>query len=247
MIVTGGTAYQGYSVGIMKFEGKRYPLPRGDVANPATYPFPVLIREIPGVSNNPYPPLTKDDGSYTDVVQKCIDEAVRLETDGVDSIAMCCGFFSLIQPIMAAAVNIPVLTSPLIMIPVIQQMLRPQQSIVVVTASEKLLSEEFFSAVGANRNEGIIVAGLDESRVFNSMCMGGTAVSYETDELREDVVLAIQQAQESDPDAGAVLLECTTLPIFGAEIGERTGLPVFDFIACIEWMHRALVPTRYSV
>ena len=88
MIVTGGTAYQGYSVGIMKFEGRRYPLPPGDVANPTSYPFPVLIREMPGVDNNPYPPLTNGDGSYTDVVQKCIAAAKQLETDGVNSIAM---------------------------------------------------------------------------------------------------------------------------------------------------------------
>ena len=83
MIVTGGCAYQGYSVGIMKFEGKRYPVVPGDVANATTYPFPVLVREIPGVNNNPYPPLTNPDGSYTDVVQKCIAEAQALERDGV--------------------------------------------------------------------------------------------------------------------------------------------------------------------
>ena len=82
MIVTGGYAYQGYSVGIMKFEGKRYPVVPGDVANATTYPFPVLVREIPGVNKNPYPPLTNPDGSYTDVVQKCITEAQALERDG---------------------------------------------------------------------------------------------------------------------------------------------------------------------
>ncbi|MFT4650088.1 MAG: Asp/Glu/hydantoin racemase [Polaribacter sp.] len=246
MIVTGGTAYQGYSVGIMKFEGKRYPLPPGDVANPTTYPFPVLIREIPGVDNNPYPPLTNDDGSYTEVVQKCIAEAKRLEADGVQSIAMCCGFFSLIQPVIAAAVNIPVLTSPLIMIPVIQQMLKPTQSVVVVTASKKLLSSEFFSAVGVDINHRVTVAGLDNSEVFYSMCMGGKAISYETDDLRDDVVLSIQQAQKSDPNISAVLLECTSLPPFAADIKAQTGLPVFDFIACVEWMHRALHPTPYK-
>lgn len=246
MIVTGGAAYQGYSVGIMKFEGKRYPLPSGDVANPTSYPFPVLVREIPGVDNNPYPPLTNDDGSYTEVVQKCIDEARRLEADGVHSIAMCCGFFSLIQPAIAAAVSIPVLSSPLIMIPVIQQMLKPDQSIVVVTASKKLLSSEFFSAVGADINHRVRVAGLDDSAVFNSMCMGGKAISYETDDLRDDVLLEIEQARKSDPNVAAVLLECTTLPPFAADIKERTGLPVFDFIACVEWMQRALHPSRYS-
>ena len=246
MIVTGGTAYQGYSVGIMKFEGKRYPLLPGDVANPTSYPFPVLIREIPGVSNNPYPPLTNNDGSYTQVVQKCIDEAIRLEQDGVDSIAMCCGFFSLIQPIIAAAVTVPVLTSSLIMIPVIHQMIKPEQSLVVVTASKKLLSKEFFSAIGVDLNNRIIVAGLDNSAVFNAMCLGGKAISYETDDLRDDVLLAIQQAQKSDPNIGAILLECTTLPPFAAYLKEQTTLPVFDFIACVEWMHRAVIPTRYS-
>jgi Asp/Glu/hydantoin racemase len=246
VIVTGGTAYQGYSVGIMKFAGKRYPLPPGDVANPTTYPFPVLIREIPGVDDNPYPPLTNDDGSYTDVVQKCIGAAIQLEMDGVHSIAMCCGFFSLIQPLMAASVSVPVLTSPLIMIPVIHQMIKPEQSVVVVTASKRLLSGEFFTAVGVDISHRIVVAGLDNSAVFNSMCMGGKAISYETDDLRDDVILSIQQAQKSNPGIGAVLLECTSLPPFAADIRELTGLPVFDFIACIEWMHRALIPIRYS-
>ncbi|MFT5502586.1 MAG: aspartate/glutamate racemase [Gammaproteobacteria bacterium] len=246
MIVTGGTAYQGYSVGIMKFEGRRYPLPPGDVANPTTYPFPVLIREIPGVDNNPYPPLTNSDGSYTEVVQKCIDEAIRLEQEGVNSIAMCCGFFSLIQPIIAAAVSIPVLTSPLIMIPVIHQMLKPEQSLVVVTASKKLLSGAFFTAIGADINHRIIVAGLDDSEVFNSMCMGGKAISYETDHLRDDVIGSIQQAQKFDPNIGAILLECTSLPPFAVDVKEQTGLPVFDFIACVEWMNRALMPIRYT-
>ena len=74
----------------------------------------MVVREIPGVNKNPYPPLTNPDGSYTDVVQKFITEA--LERDGAHSIAMCCGFFSLIQPVIAAHVDIPVLTSPLIML-----------------------------------------------------------------------------------------------------------------------------------
>ncbi len=246
MIVTGGSALQGYSVGIMKFEGRRYPLPPGDVASPLSYPFPVLIREIPDVVDNPYPPLTNDDGSYTDVVQRCIDAAQQLEADGVDSIAMCCGFFSLIQSVIAASVNIPVLTSPLIMIPIIHQMIKPDQSVVVVTASKKLLSSEFFSAVGVDINHRVVVAGLDDSAVFYSMCMGGTAISYETDDLRDDVVRSIQQAKQENQNIAAVLLECTTLPPYAADISAQLNLPVFDFIACVEWMQRALSPSRYQ-
>ena len=246
MLVTGGHPYQGYSVGIMKFEGKRYPMLAGDVGNATSYPFPVLIREIPGVNNNPYPPVKDDKGNFTEVVQKCINAAKKLEQDGVRSIAMCCGFFSLIQPIIAAAVNIPVLTSPIIMIPVIQQMLKPHQCVVVVTASKKLLSEAFFTSVGVNIDNRLVVAGLDNCASFNSMYFGGTATTIESDDLRDEVVNVVSDAQKMQPDIGAVLLECTGLPPFAASIQEKTRLPVFDFIACIQWMHSAVVAKTYT-
>jgi aspartate/glutamate racemase len=244
VIYTGGFPYQGYSVGVMKFEGKLYPLLPGDVANATTYPFPVLIREIPNVSNNPYPPLTTKDGSYTQVVQDCISAAQQLEKDGVRSIAMCCGFFSLIQPIISAEVNIPILTSPIVMIPVIHQMLKPDQSVIVVTASKNLLSKEFFSSVGVDLNDRVIVAGLDHSKAYKSICMGGTGITLESDDLKDDVLAVIREAQ--DPNVGAILLECTSLPPFAADVYETFKLPVFDFIGCIEWMHRAVVPKSYS-
>ncbi len=246
MLVTGGHPYQGYSVGIMKFEGKLYPMLPGDVGNATSYPFPVLIREIPGVSTNPYPPLTDENGNHTAIVQNCIDAAQQLENDGVRSIAMCCGFFSLIQPVIAAAVNIPVLTSPIIMIPIIQQMLQPHQSVLIITASKKLLSADFFTCVGVEMNQRLVVAGLDGSISFNSICMGGTATTLETNDLERDLVNLVSEHQASNKSIGAVLLECTTLPPFAHSIQEKTGLPVFDFIACVEWMHRAVVAKQYS-
>jgi Asp/Glu/hydantoin racemase len=245
MIITGGYSYQGYSVGILMFDQKFYPKMTGDVGNATSYPFPVLLREISDLIDNPYPPLTNEDGTYTDIVQQCIDAVVQMEKDGVRCIAMCCGFFSLIQPVLAEQVNIPIMTSPLMMIPVIHQMIKPDQSIVVVTAAAKLLSNEFFTQVGADLNNRVTLAGLDDSKVFSSMCMGGTAMSFEYDDLRDDVLNAIENARKVDPKVGAVLLECTTLPPFANEVREATLLPVFDFIACVEWMHRAVVPKQY--
>lgn len=246
MIVHGGSALQGYSVGILKFEGKRYPLPPGDIANPTTYPFPVLIREIPGVSTNPSPPVVLKDGQLCEQTQKCIAAAQQLETDGVHSIAMCCGFFSLIQEKVAASVRIPVLTSSLIMLPVIHQMLPPDQSVVVVTASEALLTDPYFSAIRSDRADRIVVAGLDNAAAFNSICMGGTSTSVDLNALRQEVLDAIVSARNANPDIGAVLLECTTLPPFAVDIRAEIGIPVFDFVACIEWMHRAIIPKRYE-
>ena len=63
--------------------------------------------------------------------------------------------------------------------------------------------------------------------------MGGKAISYETDDLRDDVVTSILAAQKEDLKIVAVLLECTTLLPFAKDISDRTDLPVLDFIACI--------------
>ncbi|MBT4890794.1 MAG: hypothetical protein HON65_14695 [Rhodospirillales bacterium] len=246
MIVEGGHSFQGYSIGILMFDNKRFPMPPGDVGNATTYPFPVLLRQIPELEDNPYPPLTCEDGSYTPEVQVCINAAQELERAGVRAIAMCCGFFSLIQEVIAKSVSIPVMTSPLMMIPIIRQMLRPDQSIAVVTASAKLLSTEFFSAVNVDMSDRITLVGLDNSVAFNSICMCATGTTLETDELRDDILNGISRARVQDLNIGAVLLECTSFPPYAADVNKETGLPVFDFISCIEWMHRAVVPMQYN-
>lgn len=246
MFVKGGCSYQGYSVGILMFDNKRFPMPPGDVGNATTYPFPVLMRQIKGLEDNPYPPIKDENGEHTPEVRMCIEAAQELERDGVRAIAMCCGFFALIQNAIAESVSVPVITSPLIMIPVIRQLIKPDQSIAVVTAAAKLLSAEFFTAVGVDRKDRISMVGLDGSVAFNSICMGATGIELETDELRDDILAGIEQARKDDPGIGAVLLECTSLPPYAADVHAATGLPVFDFIACVEWLHRSVVPKSYE-
>lgn len=246
MYVDGGRVLQGYSVGILKFEGKRFAMPPGDVGNPTSYPFPVLIREIPGVPTNPAPPVVLPDGSYSELVQNCITAAQQLEADGVHAIAMWCGFFSLIQPILAQHVSIPVLTSPLIMLPVIHQMMPPDKSVAVVVASERLLTGEYFEAINADRNHRIVVVGMDDGPVFNSFCMGGPETGYEFEALGDEICAVLDRQLGDRKDIGAIMLECTSLPPFAARVRAHTGLPVYDFIACVEWMHRAIVPKTYS-
>jgi Asp/Glu/hydantoin racemase len=68
----------------------------------------------------------------------------------------------------------------------------------------------------------------------------------DVDRLRGDTMDAVQEAIEADASIGAVLLECTCLPQFSADIHEATGLPVFDQIAYIDALYRAVVPKRYQ-
>jgi hypothetical protein len=76
MIVSAKNPYQGYSVGLLLFDGIEYQTPPGDVGNATTYPFPVLLRVVERLFDNPFPPLALPDGTYTDDVRQATGLAV---------------------------------------------------------------------------------------------------------------------------------------------------------------------------
>jgi hypothetical protein len=249
MKVVGGKPFYGEAIGILMFDNKQFPMPPGDVGNACSYDFPVRVKVIPGVDNCPYPPIRGEDGELTPEVQAIVQAVKEMEADGVRAITLACGFFSLIQDVVAEAVDIPVFASPLMMIPSILRMLGKGKSVCVLTASKRLLSPEFFEAVGVTEEMPVVVAGLDDSERFKNLQMsGGTGTTTEIDveRLRSDVLDAVQEATKADASIGAVLIECRSIPPFSADIQEATGLPVFDQIACIEMLYRAVVPKRYQ-
>lgn len=58
----GGRAYYGQSIGIFLFDGRRYPILPGDVANASSYDFPVRLKVVNGVFDVPPPPELWADG-----------------------------------------------------------------------------------------------------------------------------------------------------------------------------------------
>ena len=246
MKVLGGKPHYGQAIGILMFDGKRYPMVPGDVGNACSYDFPVRMKVIPGIDDNPFPPIRTDNGEFTPEVQTAVQAVKEMAADGARAIIMCCGFYSLIQDVLAEAVDIPVFSSPLMMIPSILRMLGKNKSVCVLTASKKQLSSEFFEAVGVTREMPVILAGLDDSNEFNASHMGGTSLEMDVDQLRGDAVNAVKAAIKSDASVGAVLIECTSLSPFAADIQEATTLPVFDYIGCIDMLYRAVVPKRYQ-
>ena len=246
MKVVGGKPFYGEAIGILMFDYRRYPMIPGDVGNACSYDFPVRMKVVRGLDDNPYPPIRGADGELKPEVRIIVQAVEEMAAEGVRAIALCCGFFSLIQDVVAEAVNIPVFASPLMMIPSILRMLGKDKSVCVVTASKGRLSSEYFEAVGVTEEMPIVVAGLDDSDEFNASHMGGRSIEMDVERLRDDVVDAVQAAIKAEASIGAVLIECTNLAPFSADIQQATGLPVFDQIACTEMLYRAVVPKRYQ-
>lgn len=58
-------------------------------------------------------------------------------------------------------------------------------------------------------------------------------------------IIAGAKALAKHPETGAILLECTELTPFSWAVQEATGLPVFDSITPIKWLHSGVVQRPY--
>ena len=48
------------------------------------------------------------------------------------------------------------------------------------------------------------------------------------------------------PEIGALLLECSDMPPYAKQIQDATGLPVWDFVTLIDWIHSGVVSRSYD-
>lgn len=234
-----GQQISGYGVGIVYIENVNYPLIPGNVVNAYTYDFPVRMMPVKNLTNDRLfnaDPTIKDD----------IIEAARhmVEKEGVRAICSACGFFGNFHKEVAAALDVPVAMSSLVQIPWIRMLLKPGQKIGILTANGASMNENLFKSCGVENTDNIVFRGLEKSREFSAVVDMRPCFDNET--ARQEVVGAAVELVEAEPDIGAVLLECSDMPPYAADVQAATQLPVFDFITLIKWLHSAVMQRPYS-
>jgi hypothetical protein len=245
--VSGDKRYYGQAIGIALLDQLHsQPLIPGNVGNASTYDFPVRLKVIEGLHDNPYAPVRDEQGLYSPDVQRTVDTVKELEAEGVRAVVMSCGFFSVVQEVLTEEVEIPVFSSPLLLVPLISRMIGRRRKVGILSASKKRLTREFLEPVGVDDSVPYVVEGLEASTEFYACFMGGTRTLLDVDLLREQVVEISTGFVRGNPDIGALLLECSDLPPFAADIQEATGKPVFDFITFVNAVYQAVVQRRYD-
>ena len=69
--------------------------------------------------------------------------------------------------------------------------------------------------------------------------------AFNPEKFKEEVVEITKKALKEHPEVGTILLECTELTPFSWAVQEATGLPVFDSITPIQWIHSGVVQRPY--
>ena len=178
------------------------------------------------------------------MVEPIILEAQALERAGVAAITADCGYMALFQKEVAAAVNIPVFLSSWMQVPFICQMLQPGKKIGVVVADSRYIRKEILINAGIDDSIPLVIVGMEDQPAFFSAIME-EAGTLDSDAIEREVVRVARNLVEANPDIGALLLECSALPPYGAAVQEAVRLPVFDFITMINYVYSAVAKVQY--
>lgn len=232
--VQGGFNQYGFTVGILMLD-TRFPRIVGDMGNAGTFDFPVRYQRVTGAD----PDLVVRRGAEG-LLPAFIDGARALEREGVGAITTNCGFLVKFQRQLAAAVRVPVFTSSLLMVPLVHGMLGPGRRVGIMTVSAATLTREHLEASGIGPDIPVAIAGLETEKEFTRVLLGDEP-ELDVDAARDEHVRVARHLAGTHPDLGAVVLECTNMPPYRADVQRATGLPVFDVVSLVRLVHGALV------
>ena len=232
-----GKALYGASVGILMLDAQSPRIP-GDMGNAITWPFPVHYKIVRGAS-----PDKVVRGGAEGLLSVFIEAALELVYDGVDGITTNCGFLSLFQNELADAVGVPVATSSLMQVELVNRLLPEGKHAGVLTISGSTLTKAHLLA--ANVPEGTPIGTTEGGAEFTRAILDNE-LELDVTLARQDNLEAAQELQKANPDLGAIVLECTNMIPYAADIQVTTGLPVFSIETFVRWFQSALVPRRFA-
>ena len=166
----------------------------------------------------------------------------ELVSDGVDGITTNCGFLSLFQEEISEALDVPVATSSLMQVPMVERLLPPGKRAGILTISASTLTEEHLAAAGVAPDTPI--GTTEGGREFTRVILGNE-LELDVDAARQDNVEAALKLKADHPELGAVVLECTNMIPYAADISAATGLPVFSMLGFVSWFQAALAPRSF--
>lgn len=217
-----------------------FPRIPGDVGNESSYPFPVLIRKVEGATVQRV--IFEADPKLKDLF---ISAAQALAGEGVAAITSSCGFLSLIQKDVAAAVeNIPVFLSSLMQVPLAFGM--TQQRVAILTANAGSLKKPVLESAGITQDIPLAISGLEVIPAFrNPILENGASLDHE--KIEQEILSIANRLVKEYPDIGSFVFECHNLAPYAQAVLEATGKPVFDIIDFAKWVYHVVHKVAYPL
>jgi Asp/Glu/hydantoin racemase len=210
-----------------------------------TYDFPIRIKfiETYRLPNNEW-------GAGSDWnLPEYIRCARELEDEGVSAICTNCGLTGSIQGELADSVNVPVFTSSLMQVPFVARSLKRGRKVGILVAMASLAREKNYKMLrscGIDELVPYVLRGLSESveaKVWGTQFRIGSG--YDPKVVERVMVDEALKMVSENPEVGAIVLECTEMPLYAAAVQEATGLMTFDSSTLVRYVHNAVTKNHY--
>ncbi|MFT4715328.1 MAG: Asp/Glu/hydantoin racemase [Paracoccaceae bacterium] len=237
-LIQGGKTVYGASVGILMLE-TQFPRIFGDIGNANTWPFPVQYKVVRGATPDK---IVRNDPR--EMLEEFVTAGQELVAMGCDGITTNCGFLSLIQDQIKEALSVPVATSSLMQVPMVNQMLGGGKRAGILTISKETLTDAHLEA--ANVPLDTPIGGTDNGRCFTRDILGDASeINFE--DCRLDLLDAAENLTTTHDEIGAIVLECTNMVPYARDIRRLTGLPVYSIYSLVNWFQAGLSPRGFPL
>lgn len=223
-------------VGILMLDSK-FPRIPGDIGNETTWPFPVLYKIVDGAL--PRYAVTDDPSALLPAFIRAGEELV---TQGVAGITTTCGFLSAFQRELADALSVPVASSSLMQVELINRTLPSNKRCGILTISASALGSVHLESAGVPSDTP--VGSTETGHEFTRTILENQA-TLDVEAARRDNVEAAVALLDTNPDLGAIVMECTNMVPYAADVQKATGLPVFTIYNFICWFQSSLAPPQF--
>ena len=216
----------------------QFPRPPGDIGNAQTWEqlgIPVRMHTVHGAS--PAKIVQEADPRF---VQPFIDAAQWLEAEGAALVSTSCGFLAAYQDLLAASVDVPVISSSLL-----QCVQLPAPGIVTIAAAS--LTPRILQAAGVPA--GTPVQGVDPAGEFATRILRNEP-EMDIAQAEREVVAAALALQQAHPRIQSLVLECTNMPVYRDAVARATGMPTYDIVNLLaaQWVAACLsTPVKMRV
>ena len=94
---------------------------------------------------------------------------------------------------------------------------------------------------GVDDSTPVVVAGVNESE-FASYWLSVVRPDFDPEVVRHAIVNLALKLVSVNPDAGSIVIECTDMTPYSQTVRNATGLPVFDAVEMVKFVHHQVKP-----
>ena len=222
-----------FTTGVLKLN-THFPRLLGDIGNPESLHGDVIFETVEDAN-----PATIITGAPlpAPLIDSFVAGAGRLRDQRVNLITTSCGFLLPLQDTLTKACTVPVITSSLLLLPLLQSIHGPRVGIITFDRDKLILTP----------SQIVLPDAIEGLQASDSLRQTIAADLPQLDRPRAltEVLGAAERLLSQWPATQALLLECTNLSPYKSELRRQSGVAVYDLIDAIHW-HQHAVDTRLA-